>query len=145
MGYGEVFERYYTINSDNERGMHWVSLTLAFDKQPRDVTSMDASEEDARARKLTGFKRSPNIIRIDVQTRSGCFFCIPIRTVEGIWRVILALRTRTVCGFGSRSSESDRMKEERSSLDMNWQAWCDQGVYSMVQVTWARSRQIKHS
>jgi hypothetical protein len=30
---------------------------------------------------LTGFKRSSNIIRIDLQTRSGCFFCVPIRMV----------------------------------------------------------------
>lgn len=78
------------MDNDNERGMHTVSLAFAFalERQPRDVTSMDASEEDARARRLTGFEGSSDIFGIDFQSCSVCFFCIPIITIEGIWRAI---------------------------------------------------------
>jgi hypothetical protein len=92
---------------------------------------MGMSEEDARARRLTGFKRSPNIIRIDIQTRFGRFFCISIETVKADRRGI-----RFADEDGMRIWPTFEQKREgRSSLDMDRETWCDQGICSMIQAT----------
>jgi hypothetical protein len=67
-------------------------------------------------RRLTGFKRSSDIIRINFQTRSGCFFCIPIKMSIPDWR-----RISFEDGDGMRIWLTFEQKREgRSSLDMYW-------------------------
>jgi hypothetical protein len=91
---------------------------------------MNISSKEPRGR-LTGFESSSDIIGIDSQTRSGGFFCIPIKMFKADCSGI---------SFGNEDGMRiwltfEQKREGRSSLDMDRKTRCDQGICSMIQAT----------